>query len=358
MRHAGHAVEFGYRSVVLRLGTLSARFPVRLVLVSALLFALAAGAAFVSLRFGEYPLSVDEVLAAIRGEGDAFHQLIVLEWRLPIAVAAVAFGGVLGLGGAIFQSLTRNPLGSPDVIGFDTGTYTAVVVTILIIGTTSYWTLAGAAVAGGIATALLVYALAWRRGIQSFRLIIVGIGVSAMLGSANAYLVSRAKLEDAMVVGFWGAGSIRRVSWDSMVPALLATGAIMAAALALAPALRRFELGDDAAATLGTRVNVSRLALIVVGISGSALVTAAAGPIGFIALVAPQLARRATHSAEVSLVAAACMGAALLAGAHLLSLIVAVFFRPVPVGLITISLGGMYLIWLLIREARRRGGAL
>ncbi|MFT4038899.1 MAG: iron chelate uptake ABC transporter family permease subunit [Thermomicrobiales bacterium] len=358
MRHSGHAVEFGYRAVALRLGPLSGRFPLRLALVSTLLFALAAAAAFVSLRFGEYPLTTDEVLATLSGGGDEFHRLIVLEWRLPIAVAALAFGAVLGLGGAIFQSLTRNPLGSPDVIGFDTGTYTAVVIVILIIGTTSYWTLAGAAVIGGIATALLVYALAWRRGIQSFRLIIVGIGVSAMLGSANAYLVSRAKLEDAMVVGFWGAGSIRRVSWDSMGPALVAVAVIMAAALALAPALRRFELGDDSATTLGTRVNASRLALIVVGIAGSALVTAAAGPIGFIALVAPQVARRVTRSAEVSLVAAACMGAALLAAAHLLSVLMAEVFRPVPVGLITISLGGIYLIWLLIRETRRRGGAL
>ncbi|MCA9877816.1 MAG: iron chelate uptake ABC transporter family permease subunit [Thermomicrobiales bacterium] len=358
MSRTGHTVDFGYRLAALRLGPLSARFPLRVMLVSVLLLALALGAAVVSLRFGEYPLTVEEVRAALAGEGDEFHRLIVLEWRLPISVAAVAFGVVLGLGGAIFQSLTRNPLGSPDVIGFDTGTYTAVVVAILVIGTTNYWMLAGAAVAGGIATALLVYVLAWRRGIQSFRLIIVGIGVSAILGSANAYLVSRAKLEDAMVVGFWGAGSIRRVTWDSMVPALLATGVIVVSALALAPTLRRFELGDDSAVTLGTRVNGSRLGLIVVGISGSALVTAAAGPIGFIALVAPQMARRLTRSAEVSLVAAASMGAALLAAAHLLSLILAQYFRPIPVGLITISLGGMYLIWLLIREARRQGGLL
>ena len=351
-------VVFGYQAGVLRFGPVSLRFPLRLVVVSSLLLAVAIGAAIVSLRFGEYPLTVNEVLAALAGDGDDFHRLIVMEWRLPISVAAVAFGAVLGVGGAIFQSLTRNPLGSPDVIGFDTGTYTAVVIAILVIGTTNYWTLAGAAVAGGIATALLVYLLAWRRGIQSFRLIIVGIGVSAILGSANAYLVSRAELEDAIVVGFWGAGSIRRVTWDNMVPAMLVTGVIIVSALALSPTLRRFELGDDSAVTLGTRVNVSRLALIVVGISGSALVTAAAGPIGFIALIAPQMARRLTRSAEVSLVAAACMGAALLAAAYLLSLIVAEFLRPVPVGLITISLGGTYLIWLLIRQARRHGGLL
>ncbi|MEZ4564640.1 MAG: iron chelate uptake ABC transporter family permease subunit [Thermomicrobiales bacterium] len=358
MNRSGQTVDFGYRLATVRLGRLSVRFPLRAMLVSAVLLALASAAAFVSLRFGEYPLTAGEVLATLTGEGDDFHRLIVMEWRLPISVAAVAFGAVLGLGGAIFQSLTRNPLGSPDVIGFDTGTYTAVVIAILVIGTRNYWTLAGAAVAGGIATALLVYVLAWRRGIQSFRLIIVGIGVSAILGSANAYLVSRAELEDAMVVGFWSAGSIRRVTWDSMGPALLVTGAIVVSALALSPALRRFELGDDAAVTLGTRVNAARLALIVVGISGSALVTAAAGPISFIALVAPQVARRLTRTAEVSLAAAACMGAALLAAAYLLSVMLAEVFRPIPVGLITISLGGAYLIGLLVRETRRRGGVL
>lgn len=351
-------IEFGYRPAVARLGPLSGRIPLRLAIVSTTLLALAVVAGFVSLRFGQYPLTTDEVMAVLRGEGDDFHRLIVLEWRLPVSVAAVAFGGLLGIGGAIFQALTRNPLGSPDVIGFDTGTYTAVVVAILVIGTTNYWKLAGAAVAGGILTALLVYVLAWRRGIKGFRLIIVGIGVSAMLGSANAYLVSRASLEDALVVGFWGAGSIRRVSWDSMVPALMATVVIVVCALVLSPALRRFELGDDSAVTLGTRVAVSRLALVVVGVAGSALVTAAAGPIGFIALVAPQLARRATRSAELSLVASACMGAALLATAYLLSLVVGALYRPVPVGLITISVGGIYLIWLLVREARRQGGVL
>lgn len=322
-----------------------------------MLFTVAAVVATVAITFGDYPLTLAQVLSALTGGGENFHRIIVVEWRLPIALAAVVFGALLGIGGAIFQSLTRNPLGSPDVIGFDAGSYTAVVITMLLIGSGNYWSIASAAIVGGLATAFVVYVLAYRRGVQGFRLIIVGIGISAMLGSINAYLITRADIDDAMTVGFWGAGSISRVSWTSMVPSLIIAGVIVVATVLLAPALKRLELGDDAAVTQGTRVGPVRLALLVVGVATTALVTAAAGPIGFVALVAPQLARRLTRSAGVSLLAAAGMGAALLACAHLLALLIAQVYRAIPVGLITVCLGGIYLIWLLIHEARKRYGS-
>lgn len=347
-------VDFGYTTGTLRGGFFSFRFPVRVVAVSAALALVAAALGIVALTLGDYPLSVAEVVRAVGGGGERFQRLVVLEWRMPVVLAALVFGAVLGIGGAIFQSLTRNPLGSPDVIGFDAGSYTAVVVTILVLGTRDYWSLAGAAVVGGILTAVVVYVLAYRRGVQGFRLIVVGIGVSAMLGSVNSYLITRADLQDAMAVGFWGAGSIARVTWTSMVPVLVGFAVVVAAAAALAPSLRRLELGDDAAVTQGTRVGLVRLALIVVGVATTALVTAAAGPLGFIALVAPQLARRLTRSPGVSLLGAAAVGATLLVSAHLLSLVVASAYRPVPVGLITVCVGGLYLIWLLVREARRQ----
>jgi iron complex transport system permease protein len=145
--------------------------------------------------------------------------------------------------------------------------------------------------------------------------------VSALLGSGNAYLVTRA--------------------------------AIAVAAAALAPRLRQLELGDEFAATLGVNPGRARLSLIVVGVACSAIVTAAAGPISFVALAAPQLALRLTRSPGVSLLGAAGMGAALLAAAHVASLIVEQLFAPVPVGLITVSIGGAYLAWLLAREHRR-----
>ncbi|SHK84811.1 iron complex transport system permease protein [Nocardiopsis flavescens] len=345
-------VDFGYATATLRARRLSVRIPVRLLLVSLVLFAVAVAAATAAITVGDYPLTLGEVAAALGGGGEPFQRTIVVEWRLPVAVAVVVFGALLGIGGAVFQSLTRNPLGSPDVIGFDAGSYTAVVLTILVLGSSDYWSIASAALAGGLGTALAVYLLAYRRGVVGFRLIIVGIGVSAMLGSVNAYLITRAEIDDAMAVGFWGAGSVSRVSWNGLAPSLAIAAAIVLAAALLAPALRRLELGDDAAVTLGTRTGPVRLGLMVTGVATSALVTAAAGPIGFIALVAPQLARRLTRSPGVSLLSSAAMGAVLLAGAHVLSLAVAQVYRPVPVGLITVCLGGLYLIRLLVGETR------
>ncbi|MFT3889366.1 MAG: iron chelate uptake ABC transporter family permease subunit [Arachnia sp.] len=350
-------VDFGYRILGVRTRLFSRRIGLRLALVATGLVLLAILMALTAVFFGDYPLTIADVTNALLGRGDDFSTRVVLEWRMPIVVAAVAFGALLGIGGAIFQSLTRNPLGSPDVIGFDAGSYTAVVVMMLVFGAQNYWTIAASSITGGLLTAMAVYLLSYRGGVQGFRLIIVGIAVSAMLGSINTYLITRAEVRDAMQVGFWGAGSISRVSWTSLVPSLSIAAAIALACAALSPALRTMELGDDAAATQGVRVGRSRLALLVVGVATTALVTAAAGPIGFISLVAPQLARRVARTPGVSLLASAAMGAVLLSGAHLLSQYLSAIYRPIPVGLLTVCVGGVYLIWLILRETRLQSGA-
>lgn len=347
-------VDPGYAHRDLRWGSAVAlRLHSRSLLVNAALLITAVALALLAVGLGEFPLSPAQVVQALFGGGEEFHRTIVIEWRLPVAIASVAFGALLGVGGAVFQSLTRNPLGSPDVIGFDAGSYTAVVITILVLGSGGYWQIAGAAITGGLITAFLVYVLAYRRGVQGFRLIIVGIGVSAVLGSINAYLITRADITDAITVGFWGAGSLARVSWPGLVPALVIGAVVVSVIGALSPALRQLELGDDAALAQGVGIGPARLGLLVAGVATTAVVTSAAGPIGFIALAAPQLARRLARTPGVSVVSAGCMGAALLAAAHFLSLSVAVLYRPVPVGLLTVCLGGLYLIWLLIRETRK-----
>lgn len=345
-------------TLTVRTRWVSGRVDVRLAAVSGALGVLAVVVAVVALGVGDYPLDPARVLGALAGGGTEFERTVVVEWRLPVAVAAVVFGALLGLGGAVFQSLTRNPLGSPDVIGFDAGAYTAVVVTVLVVGSTGYWATAVAALAGGLATAAVVSFLAHRDGLAGFRLVVVGIGVSALLGSVNGYLITRADVEDALTVGFWGAGSLDRLTWASVLPALALAACVALGCASLVPALRLLELGDDAAAALGVRVGCARLGLLVVGVASTALVTAAAGPIGFVALAAPQVARRLTRSPGVSPLSAAATGAALLSCAHLTSLGVAQVFRPVPVGLVTVCLGGTYMIALLVREARRRSGAL
>jgi len=191
-------VDFGHRTAVLRRAGLALRWRMRGMLVCAAFGAITVALALWAATLGDYPLSLGEVGGALIDDPNAgFARTVVVEWRLPRILAAVVFGAALGVAGAVFQSLTRDPLASPDIIGFSTGSYTgALIVIILVHG--SYLQLAGGALLGGIATAALVYLLAWRRGVQGFRLIIVGIAVSAVLGSFNTWLMLRADLEVAM----------------------------------------------------------------------------------------------------------------------------------------------------------------
>ena len=305
--------------------------------------------ALVALGIGDYPLSPLEVVRALTGT-DGFASTIVLEWRLPRVLAALVFGAALGASGAIFQSLTRNPLGSPDVIGFSTGAHTGAII-VIVSGASSSLGTAGGALAGGLATALAVYLLAYRGGVPGLRLIIVGIGVTALLHSVNSWLLLRAQSEVALTASFWGAGSLALVGWSQLVPALVLLAVLTPLVVALSRPLRQLELGDDAARSHGLRAEGSRLALVVVGVALTAVVTASTGPIAFVALAAPQLARRLVRSAGVPLVAGAVTGAVLLLVADLVAQHIA--SSPVPVGLVTLVIGGVYLITLLVGESRR-----
>ena len=307
-------------------------------------------AALVALAWGDYPLSVPQVVQALLSD-QGFATRVVTQWRLPRVIAAIAFGAALGASGALFQTLTRNPLGSPDVIGFSTGAYTGAIVSLTVVGSNVLSEMAGA-LAGGLLTAALVYLLAWRGGIQGFRLIIVGIAVTATLSSLNTYLLLRAQTEVAMAASLWGAGSLALIDWGDVtlvVPALALLGVVTAAMMG---PLRQLELGDDAAHAHGVRIEGTRLTVLGAGVALIALVTAVTGPIAFIALAAPQIARRLTRGAGIPVGAAASTGALLLLAADL----VAQHLIPgsVPVGVVTVVIGGLYLIALLIQEAHQQ----
>lgn len=314
---------------------------------------LAAGAlllALVALGLGDYPLGVTEVVRALVSD-QGFASTIVTQWRLPRVLVALVFGAALAVSGALFQSLTRNPLGSPDVIGFATGSYTGVLVVTTVLGTGTLGVSAGALVAG-LLTALVVYLLAYRDGVQGFRLIVVGIGVTGMLHGLNVWLLLRAKTEVALAASIWGAGSISLVGWSQALPALAVLAVLAPLVWAVRGPLRQLELGDDAAGSHGLRVEASRLAVVVLGVALIATVTATAGPIAFVALAAPQIARRLAGSAGLPLVASALTGALVLLAADLLAQ--HVLPTALPVGVVTVVLGGAYLLALIVQEARRR----
>ncbi|WP_428829338.1 FecCD family ABC transporter permease [Paraoerskovia marina] len=330
-------------------GLVTRRGPSRGTVTAVVLGLLLALLALVAMGLGDYPLGPVEVLRALVSD-QGFDTVVVTEWRLPRVLAALVFGAALGVSGALFQSLTRNPLGSPDVIGFSTGSFTGVLVFTIIFGGSTLGT-TGGAIVGGLATALVVYLLAYRRGIQGFRLIVVGIAVTAMLHSFNVWLLLQVQTEVAMSASIWAAGTLSLVGWERLLPAAVMLAVLVPVVLGVAGPLRQLELGDDAAAAHGVRVEPARLVILVVGVSLTAIVTATTGPIAFVALAAPQVARRIARSAGLPLGHAALVGAMLLLAAD----VVAQHLLPtaLPVGVVTVVLGGIYLLNLLVREARR-----
>lgn len=319
------------------------------VLVSLLLACLLV--AMMALQMGALPFTAAQVVDALSGHASAQIQMVVVHWRLPRVILALVIGGALGLSGAIFQSLLRNPLGSPDIIGFNTGAYTGVLLA-LVIFQHNMLAVTGAAVAGGMLTALAVYLLSWRNGVETFRLLIIGIGVRAMLMAFNTWLILKASQETALSAGLWSAGSLNGLTWVGSGPVLWLLMIAVTGCLCLARPMRLLEMGDDSACALGVPVERTRLLLLLVGVMLTAAATALAGPISFVALMAPQIARRLAGGLWCAMPMTALTGGLLLlladmAAQHL--------FLPyqLPVGVLIVSIGGLYLIGLLFRESRR-----
>lgn len=308
--------------------------------------------AIYALGSGTLVLSSSQVIDALRGEGPHNLTVIITLWRLPRVVMALILGAALAASGAIFQSLLRNPLGSPDVIGFNTGAYSGVLVTIVLFNSAILGITVGALI-GGLLTAVVVYLLAWRQGVETFRLIIVGIAIRALLVAGNTWLIISASLESALTAGLWSAGSLNGITWAKSLPVI---GMIILAwglAIVLSKRMSLLEMGDDMARALGVPVERSRLLLMLAGVALTAAVTAVAGPISFIALVAPQIARRLCRNQSQPLVITGLTGALLLLAADVVTQRLFLSYQ-LPVGVLTVSFGGIYLIGLLIRESRRK----
>jgi iron-siderophore transport system permease protein len=345
-------VEFGRRQCVVRVGGLSARASWRAIVVVAALLAGAVVVAIVAIGIGKYTVAPADVLGVLLGTNTSFDRVVVLEWRMPRMLMALLIGAALGVSGAIFQALTRNPLGSPDIIGVNSGAYTGALIVIAGLGGGYYATAAGAIV-GGLVTAVVVYTLSYRNGLAGYRLIVVGIGVSAVVNSVNQWIVIKLDFHTAVTASVWQQGTLSGLGWSQVLPMTVCLIVVAVALVVLGPQLPVLQMGDDAAGALGVRPDRARLAYLAVGVGLVAIACAAAGPISFVALAAPQLARRLTASPGVGLVPSAAMGAVLL----LVSDIIAQQLfstNELPVGTVTVSVGGLYLVYLLITQARQR----
>ncbi|GJF23015.1 MULTISPECIES: iron chelate uptake ABC transporter family permease subunit [Streptomyces] len=331
-------------------GGLSLRLDVRAVVVVALLLVVALAASVLLIGTGEFRIPAGDVLKTLAGDGNPSQEFIVNELRLPRVLVGLLVGAALGLGGALFQAISRNPLGSPDVLGLGQGaTAGALVMIVLFSGTATQVTLG--ALAGGLVTGIGIYVLAWKRGVHGYRLVLVGIGMSAIVTAINGYLMTRADIVDAARAVVWMTGSLNGRDWAQVWPLLALCAVLVPLVLANGRALRLMEMGDDISYALGVRVERVRMLLMVAAVLLTAAATAAAGPVSFVALTAPQLARRLTRSPGPNLLPSLCMGAALLVGADWVSQR-AFGADQLPVGVVTGVLGGVYLLWLLVTERK------
>lgn len=338
------------RARVVRRGTWSFRVRPRSVVVCFALLAVTAAIGVVSIMVGDFPLSVGEVLGAVFGDGGKQAEFIVQTLRLPRALTAMLVGAALGMSGAVFQSIARNPLGSPDIIGFESGAAAGAVVMITVFNASSA-EVAGGAVAGGLLTALLVYVLAYQKGLAASRLVLVGIGIGFTASAAVDYMITRAQIYDVQRAAVWLTGSLNGRTWEHVRTIGLALAVLAPMILIAQRSLDRLELGDDAAFALGIRVGRAKFLLILLAVGLAALAVASAGPIVFIAFVSAPIARRLVSSPGACVIPAACVGACLTTAADLAARRV-LAPTELPVGIMTAILGAPYLLWLLSRRAR------
>lgn len=337
-------------TAVLRAGGLSVRLPVRPLLVSVGLAAALVAALLASLLLGSYALAPSDALRALVGSGDA--AFVVQQLRLPRAVTGALVGAALGAAGALLQALTRNPLGSPDMLGLTYGASAGAV--FVLAGGGGTVSVTAGALLGGLGTALLVAGLSWRGGLRVQRLVLVGVGVAFTARAVVDLLLSRAGIDDAAQATAWLTGSLSARTWDDATRSALALAVLGPLALLLSRALDRLALGDEAAAALGVHVQRTKIAVVLVSVGLTAVAVTAAGPVVLVAVAAGPVARGLTRSAGTGVVPAALVGALLVSAAD----VVASDLLPValPVGVVTAVAASPVLLWVLVRQVR--AGAL
>ncbi|MFI5938738.1 FecCD family ABC transporter permease [Streptomyces uncialis] len=308
----------------------------------------------VTLMVGRTYYPLDEVIRVVLGERVPGASFTVGRLRLPRAVLAVVAGLSFGLAGVTFQTMLRNPLASPDVIGISSGASAAAAVAIVTLSLGGSQ-VSGVAIAAALAVALLVYTLAFKDGVVGTRLILIGIGIAAMLDSLIAYVLSQAAEWDLQEAMRWLTGSLNGSTWNETVPAAAALAVLAPVLLSRARDLSSMQLGDDTAAALGVRVERTRITVIVAAVGLIAFATAAAGPIAFVAFLSGPIAARITGPGGSPLVPAALVGALLVLVADLTGQFA--FDTRFPVGVVTGVLGAPYLVHLIIRT-NRAGGSL
>ncbi|OEJ59537.1 iron ABC transporter [Streptomyces agglomeratus] len=310
-----------------------------------------AGVCVAYLCVGESSVPPAEVLKVLFGQPSA-NELVVGTLRLPRMTVGLLVGAAFGVAGALIQTVARNPLASPDIIGVSQGA-SALTVGAMTFGITSYAVLPYLSVAGGVLAAALVYAFAWRGGLHATRFVLIGIGFAIALRSITHLFLTKGDYLVAQQAQIWMTGSLNGRGWDEAAPLAWVLLAMLPAVLWATRAQRSVSLDDDTATALGVRLGRVRLGLVLTGVVLASVATGTAGPVDFVALLAPQIARRMTRTAQIPLLCSALTGALVVVLADLLA---KRLLSPteLPVGVLTAAVGAPYLIWLIVKG--RTGG--
>ncbi len=334
----------GHRTI--RFGSIAVRVNLRAIAFSVIALAVLALLMIWAITLGAFSIPFPDVVKALAGNGTDDTEMVVRTLRLPRILVAVFCGAALAMSGAIFQGISRNPLVSPDIIGIDSGaTLFALVVMIIGVGDVG---VPLAAFLGAVLTAFTIYSLSWKNGISMNRLILVGIGVGAVVDAGSTYMTVKFPIEITRPAIVWSMGSFYAVNWDDVVLLGGAVAILGPLAIILMESLRTMQLGDIVTRSLGIRLEQTRLSLIVIGCALAAVCVSLAGPIGFVALIVPHMARMLLGAPSASvLVFTAILGAILM----LISDTVAQHLLPVtlPVGVVTGAVGAPYFLFLLYR---------
>jgi iron complex transport system permease protein len=334
----------------------AARISRVLILAAVLVLALAAIMLW-GLLLGTPQLTPNDLSVIANGGGERLARIVVTQIRLPRVLLGASAGAMLALAGTMLQGSLRNALGGPELLGVSAGA-SVVIAAITIFHLAIDWPLyPWLALAGGMLAGSIVL-LSMRRINDPVRLVLMGVAMNALLYAALISIVTMGQQQDVGLLYLYLLGSLANRTWLQVNVLLPWAGIGIVLALLAARPLNLLQLGDEVAEGLGLRVVRTRLLLMLLSAGLVAAVVAVSGPIGFIALMSPHLARRAlgTPDARQVLPIAALMGAVLLTGADLIA---KNLFDPLelPVGIWTTLIGGPLLLILLRRELAGRRAA-
>ncbi|WP_341368074.1 iron chelate uptake ABC transporter family permease subunit [Yoonia sp. BS5-3] len=338
-------------TIAIKLGPLSARPPRRLVLINISLVLAILLIAFQKLVGGSYPVSISDVFAAVQGQADPITSMIILDHRAPRVLVAIGVGLAFGLAGEMIQTVLRNPLASPDIIGFSAGASTGAIAAVILTGSAGVVFLG--AMFGGIVVATAVMALSWNKSIAPGQLVLIGIGVSMTVSVFNDLLMTSFDITRAAEIAKWLVGSLEARDWNDVT--LVWIGLLILGPLAFWRQfhLARLALGEDTATVLGISVNITRIISLILALGLVAVAVGTAGPLPFVAFVAGPIAHGLNKAPRPSLLTAGLIGAlvTLIADAIAGSLPGGLVL---PAGIFTSLFGAPVLIWILILESRKR----